>query len=611
MSETPRSPDDLGAAERIRLRLRQTAQVLALPLCTIAAVAGILWAFPVPQIPAVFRNHPSQGLHAATALRHVVAQSHNAVSASSKSSIGVRASQSPSTTPTAGATPTQHGVAPATATSSDSQAKLAAAAQTSAHTLVALGDSITYGFGLPGAVGSQPSPDAYPLLVANHEHWLVKDLGVTGWSSADLLNALATSKFKQALHTANLVTIDIGSNDLLQASYNLLSQNATVPPKNAVTTSALLKQALAGYTQRLPKIIAAVKAQTDAPIILVNLYDPFPDGSSLHDVAEQVIGAANQILWATAAENAIPVADAHALFNHQQATYVRLDNIDIHPTLQGQSALAALVEKTISSPLQSTPGLFAVSRSGALVYSQPQPGPFAIGWLHGNSGVLVVGTGGDGAAKNQLKVVMPSGHTGYVAKQAVSVLVRPFANVAFDSIDTKVGSGQLQPIVTRSVRTQGAGRATPTSTAGTLPQATTASAAFSYDGTVYVPVKWFGQLTAGTVNVDSADRIVSLNTPMHSGLVQTGWAEHKNSGGSVAGRRGADWQYVASPSGTEMTLNEAGWLLQVDGEAVDLAHPLLQVTGQLYAPAAQLWRYLGGRVTHETNGPLTLFPAGS
>ncbi len=38
-------------------------------------------------------------------------------------------------------------------------------------TLVALGDSITFGFNLPGAAASTPSPYAFPYIVGREEHW--------------------------------------------------------------------------------------------------------------------------------------------------------------------------------------------------------------------------------------------------------------------------------------------------------------------------------------------------------------------------------------------------------------------------------------------------------
>src|ERR1700730_8454693 len=55
--------------------------------------------------------------------------------------------------------------------------------------LVGLGDSITFGYNL-GANNNQPSQYAFPFLMGEDTHLHVRDLGIPGWTTSDLLNAI-------------------------------------------------------------------------------------------------------------------------------------------------------------------------------------------------------------------------------------------------------------------------------------------------------------------------------------------------------------------------------------------------------------------------------------
>jgi lysophospholipase L1-like esterase len=219
------------------------------------------------------------------------------------------------------------------------------------HNLVALGDSITLGYHLPGQTGLQPSPYAFPSLIGNG-NFNVTNLGVPGWTSADLLNAVKTSPiFKRALNEADVVTLDIGSNDLLQAAG--LTGTSTAPPD---LTSPVVQQKLLLAEQQLAAnlqaIIKEIKKRTDAPIILYNLYNPFgsdnPLLSSLHTVGELVVPMVNlQVIAPIALQTGSLLADAYTAFNGNQAKYVITG--DIHPTLEGHAVLAKLADQALLS----------------------------------------------------------------------------------------------------------------------------------------------------------------------------------------------------------------------------------------------------------------------
>jgi len=220
--------------------------------------------------------------------------------------------------------------------------------------LVSLGDSVTFGYNLTDtANNTKPSQSAFPFVIGQSMHFQVSNLGIPGWTSGDLLNALQNANFMRPLGQANVITIDIGSNDLLQLAGSMgLLQQATANPTAALTLTSAQTQAfqaaIVQFGKNVTAIIAQVRQTTDAPIVLYNLYDPFPDNTGLHTVTEQFQQVENGIIaQVAAAQKNVVVADAHAAFDHQQLTDVRVAQGDVHPTVAGQTALAQAGETAI------------------------------------------------------------------------------------------------------------------------------------------------------------------------------------------------------------------------------------------------------------------------
>ena len=149
--------------------------------------------------------------------------------------------------------------------------------------IVALGDSITFGYPPPSTTG-------FPDLISGVRN--VEKFGGSGATSSQLLAAIQSNpkEFKRALKKADVITINIGSNDLMQATNmstlfaklqplvpNLEENLANGKVAQAIQTTPLTpptSQQLVAYTSNLAKIIATVKKESRAPIILYNLYNP-------------------------------------------------------------------------------------------------------------------------------------------------------------------------------------------------------------------------------------------------------------------------------------------------------------------------------------------------
>ena len=143
-----------------------------------------------------------------------------------------------------------------------------------------------------------------------------------------------------AIREANTVTIDIGSNDLLQIAIadGLISPN---PPALTTAEQSQFAAVIRKFSANLPSILAIVhQLAPKANVVLYNLYDPFSSQTApaLHALAEQMIAPENQIITEVATQAGLPAVDAHSLFDNRQA-YLVLPG-DVHPTILGQAVLA-------------------------------------------------------------------------------------------------------------------------------------------------------------------------------------------------------------------------------------------------------------------------------
>lgn len=204
-------------------------------------------------------------------------------------------------------------------------------AQTS---LVALGDSITYGYNL-GINNDHPSKEAFPYVIGQDEGFRVRDLGVPGWTSEQLLAALQTDpKFQEAVQHADVITLDIGSNDLLHAL-------------KATGGNPLQMQAYIGQmVKNLDDILTLVQSQSPhAKVVVYDIYNAFQVSDPLYLYSKGTLPSINITIAAIAKKHNIALADAYSAFGDHQAEYVRLG--DIHPTEQGQIVLAQIGEKAL------------------------------------------------------------------------------------------------------------------------------------------------------------------------------------------------------------------------------------------------------------------------
>lgn len=196
--------------------------------------------------------------------------------------------------------------------------------------LVALGDSITYGYNLGN--NNHPSTLAYPSIIGQKTDMRVRNLGVPGMSSGQLLNALRTDNaLRNAVKHADVVSLNIGTNDFLQG---LLAGNGD---------PNVLKGYIDPMLQNLGDIVKEIRSLTDAKIIAYNIFNPFQLGDDgLHYYVDYLLSPINSSIrnvFSNSGDNVV-FADAFDAFEEKQDIYILPE--DNHPTPLGHEILAKI-----------------------------------------------------------------------------------------------------------------------------------------------------------------------------------------------------------------------------------------------------------------------------
>lgn len=214
---------------------------------------------------------------------------------------------------------------------------------------LAIGDSITYGFTVDPARASVNSSWALQMerqLAARGRPWHLYNVACPGETTATYRTHCRDSDFvpflaSQSQHDAafaairahggdlRLILVDLGSNDLLRA----LAQG--------LPSAQIATQVRASLTAIVEELRAAAP---NVPVILANYYNPLQNSSPPTEAQLELVNA--RVAQVAAATHSA-LADFHAAINGTTTPnpdlgkYVDTAHLDIHPTVLGQSRLAA------------------------------------------------------------------------------------------------------------------------------------------------------------------------------------------------------------------------------------------------------------------------------
>lgn len=240
--------------------------------------------------------------------------------------------------------------------------------------LVALGDSITRGYGLADGEKS------YVEILTEEGGFKSDNFAVNGRTSTVLLEDLQkpTEKEKLALEQADYIVMSIGGNDmlyLLEANVNgVLPSDGVSKPAETVKkliamaenlTAENMTSDISYYKSTVEKIIKLLQSMNPkAEIVMQTVYDPFKpifvvapvmfanmkdDIDNAYNRVEGCISGFNTALFELSEKYGFKVANVSKDFKESDKKYINmsLSNPDIHPNAAGHRRIAEIVEQTL------------------------------------------------------------------------------------------------------------------------------------------------------------------------------------------------------------------------------------------------------------------------
>lgn len=226
---------------------------------------------------------------------------------------------------------------------------------------VALGDSIAYGYGLED-IASQ----SYPGIVSAQLGTKLKNYAVNGMTSGGLLAALQNmekgSEGRKNIENASLITVSIGSNDLLSLLTRMPEPSFAEGTVTAASAAALeawftssdsitdFEGGVETYKTNLPRIYAALRdLNPGAQMVMTEFYNPYY-GVMIGEFdfgafTDGYILKMNRALHEGQAAMDYKIAPIYGCFNQSGMTNVDMAdyNLDPHPNAAGHASIADAV----------------------------------------------------------------------------------------------------------------------------------------------------------------------------------------------------------------------------------------------------------------------------
>ncbi len=236
---------------------------------------------------------------------------------------------------------------------------------------VALGDSLTKGYGLADAEKNRFSAVAAQKLNAAGIKCTERNYGVNGLTSSELLDMINSGEIGM-LDYADVITVDIGANDVLHAADNLIYTNLAGNVLSADDYAAVCadeENSLEQCKENIEAIIEALREKNDhAQIIMFTIYNPYRnvdldlavegENLTLAGFTDDLVKRLNENINDIAQAQGCPVGDWYTAFeinpnNLVNAAYSEgvTTNFDIHPNKDGHAVMGEVCYQAIKNIL--------------------------------------------------------------------------------------------------------------------------------------------------------------------------------------------------------------------------------------------------------------------
>lgn len=208
-------------------------------------------------------------------------------------------------------------------------------------TYIALGDSLTAGKG-SSEVGYLRLQSFVPKLTSHlrKEYEVhVENHGIPGITSTQFVWYLQQGLgIGSKLQEADLMTITIGGNDLLQ----LLGQKDITPEK--------IEQTINQFGQQLEEAITVIRSHNaEVAIYMMDLYTPYDQEHPLHELSKLAISSYNKKLEELLkADDNIHLVSIYNSFLNQGSTLTHVTKEDFHPNDLGYKVIFDAFRKSLS-----------------------------------------------------------------------------------------------------------------------------------------------------------------------------------------------------------------------------------------------------------------------
>jgi lysophospholipase L1-like esterase len=207
---------------------------------------------------------------------------------------------------------------------------------------VALGDSLASG--MDGIDQGRSYADDYARLLRRRTQRKVvlTNLGVPGMNSTELLDQLRHNNgFRTAVASADIVTWDIGGNDLIEVAVQVSA--GTCGGDDGL---ACLPASRDGFAQRWSDIVdelVTLRRSERVPLQTFTLYQPFATVRGVHvDALLRELEERNAIIRGSHGDQGVQVADVAGAFAEGQPADL-IDQDGLHPTAAGHRVIAELL----------------------------------------------------------------------------------------------------------------------------------------------------------------------------------------------------------------------------------------------------------------------------
>jgi lysophospholipase L1-like esterase len=194
---------------------------------------------------------------------------------------------------------------------------------------LAIGDSVIHG------VGAEPHKDlvyqfSNKLALQTHKKIQFENEGINGITSGELNTLVQSGKFDEEIKKSDIITINVGGNDILQIVNNSNIYNV-IQKFDHLQTS--FSSNLSGITARIHQL------NPKATLVFLELYNPLSTSNQFYSIADKLLPKWNMNIYEVASHySSSIVVETTKVINGEKLKNLSPDGV--HPNSAGYTAIS-------------------------------------------------------------------------------------------------------------------------------------------------------------------------------------------------------------------------------------------------------------------------------